>query len=85
MFISGIFSSSLFSVPSAKILSAFTTSLLIVAFIIIEWSGRNNQYAIEFLGFRWKKPFRWAVYMFIIFSILMFFKTKETPFIYFQF
>lgn len=84
-FVSGIFSSSLFIIPSRKVLSSLTLCVLICVFMFIEWSGRNNQYAIEFLGLRWKKFFRWAVYMFIIFSIFMFVKTKETPFIYFQF
>jgi D-alanyl-lipoteichoic acid acyltransferase DltB (MBOAT superfamily) len=84
-YVSNIFSLSLFTIPPRKILGSFSICLLIGAFIAIEWIGRNNQYAIESLGVGWKKPYRWAMYLFIVFLLFMFMKTEETPFIYFQF
>lgn len=62
-----------------------TIILLILFFIILEWFGRENQYAIEKIGLKWKWYFRWFFYSFIVFLIGMFMQTAETPFIYFQF
>ena len=53
-------------------------------FMIIEWLGREEQYAIEKLGLRWKKPLRYAMYYTIIITIFWF-MGKEQQFIYFQF
>jgi len=61
-----------------------TILILIIIFIIIEWFGREQQYAIADLGLKWYKPLRWAMYYSIILCILYFGK-KEQPFIYFQF
>jgi hypothetical protein len=52
--------------------------------MIIEWFGRENQYAIEKLGIKWKRHFRWAIYYMII-IIIFWFAGKEQQFIYFQF
>ena len=57
---------------------------LVVAFIIIEWLGREDQYAIEKMGFAWKKPVRIAFYYFILLIIFMFAGAGK-EFIYFQF
>ena len=83
-YISGIFSSSFFSIPGFK-KAALATLILIVFFMIIEWIGRENQYAIE--KFLLKKPriIRWSFYGFIILLIGLFLQTHESPFIYFQF
>ncbi|RXR21881.1 MBOAT family O-acyltransferase [Flavobacterium stagni] len=59
--------------------------LLILFFISIEWLGREQQFALQRLGERWKQPVRWVFYATLIFLIGMFMKTEETPFIYFQF
>jgi D-alanyl-lipoteichoic acid acyltransferase DltB (MBOAT superfamily) len=58
---------------------------LVLFFIIIEWLGRKEQFAIAKLGFELWRPLRWFFYSFIIFLIFMFMQTEETPFIYFQF
>ncbi|AVR46909.1 membrane-bound O-acyltransferase family protein [Christiangramia fulva] len=80
-YLKSMFSSSLFSFPSVfprMIIS------LVLFFIIVEWNGRNNEYAIERLGFNRKRVFRWSFYFLI--SILIFlFDGKEQAFIYFQF
>jgi alginate O-acetyltransferase complex protein AlgI len=81
-FIAKIFSSSLFTRPESvpKLLILF-----IVSFTIVEWLGREEQYAIKTVGIKWPKIFRWSLYIFIVFLIGMFMYAAETPFIYFQF
>lgn len=83
-YISGIFSTSLFTFPSMK-KAALATLILIGFFMLIEWQGREQKYALE--RFLIKKPrlLRWSFYAFIILLIGLFMQTNETPFIYFQF
>jgi D-alanyl-lipoteichoic acid acyltransferase DltB (MBOAT superfamily) len=79
VYISGIFSFSLFSMPEIIGVKAL---LFIVLFMIIEWIGRGNQYAIEKIG---KIPLlRYAVYYVIIIAIILFAGSTQ-EFIYFQF
>lgn len=81
-YISGIFSPSLLRMPK---IWPTTTIYLVILFSIIEWLGREQQYAVAHLGIRWYKPIRWTMYSILIFLIGMFMQTEETPFIYFQF
>jgi alginate O-acetyltransferase complex protein AlgI len=84
-YISGILSPSLFSIPKFDGMgSALTTIILIVIFVLIEWKGREGQYAIHHLGLKWRRPLRYALYYVIILGILWF-SGKEQQFIYFQF
>jgi len=84
--LTGIFSNSIFSFPPiVGWENAWATVFLIMFFILLEWLGRENQYAIEKLGLNWPRPIRWAFYSSIIFSIGMFMQTTETPFLYFRF
>jgi len=76
-----IFSSSLLKMPSIKPKVAIP---LIIFFIIVEWFGRQNEYAIEKLGHQFPKPVRWVLYYGIVFLIIMFAGTQQ-QFIYFQF
>ncbi len=78
----GIFSFSFFSMP--QVAPQFTVAVLILLFFIIEWLGRENEYAIEKLGLRWSKVFKYPVYFAITLSIFWF-SGKEQEFIYFQF
>jgi D-alanyl-lipoteichoic acid acyltransferase DltB (MBOAT superfamily) len=81
-YILGIFSSSLFSMPEIIGKQAL---FFIFLFMIIEWIGRDNQYAIEKLGTSWKRPlFRYAAYYAIIAAIILF-AGETQEFIYFQF
>ncbi|MFZ4930381.1 MBOAT family O-acyltransferase [Chryseobacterium sp. Mn2064] len=80
-YISGIFSKSLFSIPTIKPLFLV---LLIIIFMIVEWLGREEQYAIAKLGTKWKSPIRYALYYAIIIAIFWF-AGKDQQFIYFQF
>ncbi|HMI07428.1 MAG TPA: MBOAT family O-acyltransferase [Flavobacterium sp.] len=57
---------------------------MLVAFIVIEWMGRENHYAIEKTGIRWPKPFRLAFYYLILLVIFLFAGSSQ-QFIYFQF
>ena len=61
-----------------------TIIILISIFVLIEWFGREGQYAISQIGIKWKRPIRYAMYYAIIIAIFWF-GGKEQQFIYFQF
>ncbi|KAF2080419.1 MBOAT family O-acyltransferase [Flavobacterium sharifuzzamanii] len=80
-YLSQIFSKTLFSIPSKKPIYLF---VLIFLFIVIEWIGREGEYALENLFKNQRRVKRWSFYLFI--SILIFlFQGKQQEFIYFQF
>lgn len=84
-YISGIFSKSLFSIPTiTPHFPVLIIIILIIIFTIIEWLGREQQYAIAMLGTKWKSPLRYAMYYAIIIAIFWF-AGKDQQFIYFQF
>ena len=80
-YIKGIFNKSVFSIPELRPTNIL---VLLVLFISIEWLGRRNQYAIETIGFKWKRPVRLLFYYTLVIIIFLFSKNEET-FIYFQF
>lgn len=84
-YISEIFSRTLFTIPHfTGIGKAVPVVFLTGIFLIIEWIGREQQYAIAHLGTKWHKPLRWAMYYCIILAVF-YFTGKEHQFIYFQF
>ncbi len=84
-YLSGIFSYSLFSVPQfSHIRHGLITLTLIGLFVIIEWLGRNQRFAIEKIPAIQSRYLRWSFYMLIIFSIIIF-GGEQQEFIYFQF
>ena len=85
-YLSGIFSTSLFTFPDypGRSKSALTL-LLILILCLVEWLGREHQHALENLRRYQPRFVRWLIYCAIIFMIGMFMQTTETPFIYFQF
>jgi len=84
-YISEIISPSLFTIPKlAEIEKAITTIILVGIFVLIEWQGRECQYAVANLSTKLKRPLRYAMYYTIIISIFWF-GAKEQQFIYFQF
>ena len=84
-YIAQIFSSSLLSIPHFPgIGKSLPIVFLTCVFIVFEWIGREQQYAIASIGAKWYKPLRWAMYYTIIFTII-YFTGKEQQFIYFQF
>ncbi|MFM9826121.1 MBOAT family O-acyltransferase, partial [Flavobacterium sp.] len=80
-FISGIFSKSLFSIPTIR-----PTDLLILIFVffMIEWFGREKQFALANLEMCFPKFLRWVIYYAILLA-LFYFGGSEQQFIYFQF
>ena len=64
---------------------ARSTNFAIIFFLIFEWFGRKDKYAIEKFGLEWKWFFRWSYYSFLIFLMFMLLDNNSTPFIYFQF
>ena len=84
-YIGGVFSTSLFEIPNISGLrKALTVIILVGVFILIEWLGREQKYAIQKLGHHWKRPIRHIFYYAILLAILWF-AGKEQEFIYFQF
>lgn len=76
-----IFSKSLFSIPtifSPKI------GLIISIFMLIEWIGREREFAIEYLGSKLPKAIRWAIYYAISHAVIIYAGSGQ-QFIYFQF
>lgn len=80
-YISGIFSSSILSIPTITPKILF---ILLLIFIVIEWFGREEQYAISRLGKKWTPVFRYVLYFILIIAIFWFAGTEQ-QFIYFQF
>jgi alginate O-acetyltransferase complex protein AlgI len=76
-----IFSDALFSIPEIR--PRILLGLLIF-FMIIEWLGRESDYAIEKVGIKVPKIFRWLFYYILVFMIL-YSAGSEQQFIYFQF
>lgn len=84
-YIGGILSQSLVSIPRfPEREGAVITLVLTFIFLIVEWLGREQQYAIARLGLNWWRPFRYSFYYALIIAIFWF-GGKEQEFIYFQF
>jgi alginate O-acetyltransferase complex protein AlgI len=58
--------------------------VLIFFFTIVEWFGREQQFALAKIGLSWKRPMRYALYFTLIIT-LFWFGGKEQQFIYFEF
>ena len=82
-FVSGIFSASVFSVPEIS-LEEIALLFLIFGFMIAEWCGREQQFAIAHIDRVFPKVVRWGVYFGLIIGIC-YLSGKEQAFIYFQF
>jgi len=85
-YITEILSPSLFSIPTfSGMYNALITIILIGAFVLTEWFGREGQYGIENISLKWKPIFRYTFYYIIVFAIIYFGNFNENQFIYFQF
>ncbi|MCC9062582.1 MBOAT family O-acyltransferase [Flavobacterium piscisymbiosum] len=83
--ITKIFSKSLFSIPNLSDIGLKPIlMILLTAFIIIEWIGREEQFAIAKVGLKLPKAIRWVFYYAIVYFIF-YFAGSEQQFIYFQF
>jgi alginate O-acetyltransferase complex protein AlgI len=86
-YLSKIFSLSTFTIPHfVGIRRSLEIVIIILLFLIIEWLGREQQYAIAKIGSILKKPVRWISYYIIIMTIYFYGSFSDTiEFIYFQF
>lgn len=84
-YISGIISFSLFSWPNFHDIDGVgSVAMVIPIFLLIEWFGREQEYAIARLGMNWPMPLRWGLYYGML-SVIFFFSGRDQQFIYFQF
>lgn len=83
--ISKIFSKSLFLHPNFhKDDVVKPLMMILIVFMLIEWLGREEQYAIARLGVKLPRAVRWGLYYLIVIAIFWF-GDNEQQFIYFQF
>ena len=59
--------------------------LLLPIFLLVEWLGREQRFALETMGHRLPRPLRWTAYAGLVFLIGLYMGTEKIPFIYFQF
>ena len=84
-YLNEIFSVSLFSSPVFDTKDNFSFfSWIMLFFILVEWLGREDQFAIEKFISKWKVSFRWIFY-FALLMILFYLRGEQQEFIYFQF
>lgn len=62
----------------------YTTITLLFVFVVIEWMGRKQHYAIEAMGSTQKRPVRIVLYYLLVIALFLFWG-KGQQFIYFQF
>jgi alginate O-acetyltransferase complex protein AlgI len=62
----------------------FALPVFIVFFFVLEWLGRENNFALKTTGMRWPWPIRWTFFSLLCMAIL-FYAGNEQEFIYFQF
>jgi len=84
-YIGSIFSTSLFSIPELFFVRKAQIIIILVGiFVLIEWRGREGQFAIAEIGLRWYQSIRWSFYVLIAVTILLY-SGSQQQFIYFQF
>ena len=81
MYLSGIFSNSLFTIPEIRPKSVM---LLVAFFVVIEWIGREREYAIQLSNNTLPRTVQWSIYYLIIILIVIY-SGSQQQFIYFQF
>lgn len=85
-YLGGIFTNGTFATPRfAGMAKALPIVMLLVIFLIVEWRGRQGDFAISAVGTKYTRPVRWVLYAGVVFLIGMYMQTQGTPFIYFQF
>jgi D-alanyl-lipoteichoic acid acyltransferase DltB (MBOAT superfamily) len=85
-YISEIFSTSLFSLPKfVNVDKAYFVMLIVCVFLLVEWLGREEQFALRITTKVKQFPLRILIYYAVIFAILFFGNFSENQFIYFQF
>lgn len=79
---SDIITKSPFKIPELK--DPKFTLFAILFFMLVEWFGKDDQYAIQKLGNKWCKTFRYLFY-YILIMLILFFSGSQQQFIYFKF
>lgn len=84
-----IFTTSFFTIPYSSYFAGagqplYILLILIVFFFVLEWFGRQGEYALDNLVIKWNRPVRWSFYYLLIMIIAVFSGTQK-QFIYFQF
>ena len=84
-YLSKIFSKTLFEIPEFQgEKKAIEITLLILAFVLMEWNSRENKHTLANSGVNWKRPLRHLFY-FILLILIFWYDNVEQEFIYFQF
>lgn len=84
-YLSQIFSFSIFDFPNFSGLSrSILVLILVLFFMLVEWFGRKEQFALQYIGSTQRLSVRWIFYIFLILLIIEFDGSQE-EFIYFQF
>lgn len=88
-YLSGIFSKTLFTLPQGSdfvgtAIHPFTLLSLLGFFVLVEWLGREHQFALSKLNLLRYRALRFIAYYLLIIAIFVF-SGKEQVFIYFQF
>jgi D-alanyl-lipoteichoic acid acyltransferase DltB (MBOAT superfamily) len=83
-FLVGMANETLFSAPVFAGKSLTVIGLVLAFFVLIEWIGREKQFALEGLGTRSPRLIRWSFYYALGF-LIFYFSGAEQQFIYFQF
>lgn len=84
-YVGGMFSWSLFEFPQvSKFENYYLASILVAVFLILEWLGREGEYALDILVEKLRPKARYVLYYMLILSVFLF-AGMEQEFIYFQF
>lgn len=84
-YIQNIFTEALFKTPDfSGIGFSKKLSVILFLFLLIEWLGREEQFALSKINPRIPRILRWGFYYLIVFAIF-YFSGNEQQFIYFQF
>jgi D-alanyl-lipoteichoic acid acyltransferase DltB (MBOAT superfamily) len=82
--ISGIFSMSLFSIPSVLSVKMIILIIVLIGFVLFEWINRDKQFALQLETSKSPSFVRYSLYMGIV-MVIFWFGGSAQNFIYFQF
>lgn len=82
-YIAHLFSSSILTKPVLDI-RVYLFICWVAVFVLLEWAGRREEFAIQKMAFRKPALIRYGLYYGLVMAIFLF-ATKEQEFIYFQF
>lgn len=83
VYIQNLFEISIFQKPQMNI-RVYLFMMWVVIFMLLEWGGRREEFAIQKMAFNKPPLIRYGLYYSLVMAIFLF-ATKEQEFIYFQF